>query len=483
VVKGYGDGSYQPAFEVTRAMMAVFLANAKGFTTEPAEQSFGDVPESYWAFTQIEQCVQEGLVLGYADFFGEDAEFPDAFLPAATVTRDQMAVFLVRATEGATTGVYDGEFDDIVDEESPGWWAKDEIVTLVDLGITVGYLNGNEEGTGVDFKPAKVVSRDQMAVFLWRALIRPIDGVTDGNCVVLAGPAVSGGEGNDAWLLPAGLHLPEVDMATGAAVGTTGVEIDATMNEDDQQVDAANSFAADDQIMFATDVGGVDPEAVYFVLTATADSFTFSEEEGGDPFEISLDDPEVAENTVLPVETTGPGSVVYVVLDAANVPTGDITFTLSYVKDMAGTMSEADDTFTTADANGLAVGDEITFAEDVGGVDPETTYFVVDVVDATTFQFSEEEDGDAFDVDADGDNVVQTVVSDDTAVAVDQGDARDAVDASDVDGIGMPYLVASYQIDPGLAADPDDDAAPDVFTLTITLPNDAEFEAIEFGGE
>jgi hypothetical protein len=95
VVTGYGDGSYQPSWLVTRGQMAVFIARAKGWvrigddmTTAP--QLFTDVPPGYWSGTAIEACVSNGVVKGYADgYYG----------PANEVTRDQMAVYIAQAWE------------------------------------------------------------------------------------------------------------------------------------------------------------------------------------------------------------------------------------------------------------------------------------------------------------------------------------------------------------------------------------------------
>jgi hypothetical protein len=218
IVHGYGDGSYQPLFEVTRAMMAVFLANAMGLTDDPPVDIDGnpvptfpvDVPPTYWSYTQIEQCVLNGVVKGYGDFYGPGIP---AYLPGNTVNRDQMAVFLIRAA-AIPTDMYLGGFSDIVDEDSDGWWARDEIQAASDAHIALGYLAGDGS---TEFKPSRPVLRDQMAVFIWRAL------VMNGNCigdptradanVVIAGPAVT----TFAEVDPGVENLAELFMPTDVA--------------------------------------------------------------------------------------------------------------------------------------------------------------------------------------------------------------------------------------------------------------------------
>jgi len=168
VVQGYGDGSYQPTWDVTRASMAVYIARAVGLITGAEEATFPDVPTSYWAFAEIEACVFVDIVKGYTD---------GLYRPGSSVTRDQMAVYIQRAVNVPTaTHTYVDKFVDIVDEDSPGWWARDSIQTCVDLGIVQGYADEM-------YRPPRVVSRDQMAVFVWRALVMPTGDV------VIGGPA------------------------------------------------------------------------------------------------------------------------------------------------------------------------------------------------------------------------------------------------------------------------------------------------------
>jgi len=186
---------------VTRGQMAVFIARAMGWPTEPFEATFTDVNEGYWAFMDIELCVEHGVVQGY--------EFPDPapdaeegdtirmYLPTVIVDRAQMAVYIGRAvTDGSTEAVYTDAFEDIVDEESAGWWAKDWIQTCVERDIVQGYAYPDpedDEATIYRYRPDGKVTRAQMAVFVWRALVRG-----DGD-VVLGGPEAS----DDPWLDPA----------------------------------------------------------------------------------------------------------------------------------------------------------------------------------------------------------------------------------------------------------------------------------------
>ena len=70
--------------------MAVFLLRAKygsGYSPPAATGVFADVPLNYWAVHWIEQLAAEGITAGCGG---------GNYCPETQVTRDQMAVFLVR---------------------------------------------------------------------------------------------------------------------------------------------------------------------------------------------------------------------------------------------------------------------------------------------------------------------------------------------------------------------------------------------------
>jgi len=93
ITSGCGGNNYCPGAEVTRDQMAVFLLRAKhgaGYSPPPAIGVFKDVPLSHWSVHWIEQLAAEGITSGCGN---------DNYCPGSVVTRDQMAVFLVRTFE------------------------------------------------------------------------------------------------------------------------------------------------------------------------------------------------------------------------------------------------------------------------------------------------------------------------------------------------------------------------------------------------
>ena len=152
--------NYCPESGVTRAQMAIFLLKGiHGSSYVPpavgAGTGFNDVLTSYWAAAWIKQLAAEGITSGCGG---------GNYCPDATVTRAQMAIFLLRAEHGsayippAATGI----FTDV----PVGYWADAWIEQLAAEGITSGC------GTGI-YCPESNVTRAQMAVFLVRTFKLP----------------------------------------------------------------------------------------------------------------------------------------------------------------------------------------------------------------------------------------------------------------------------------------------------------------------
>ncbi len=90
---GYDDGTFRPAANVTRQAMAAFLARGLELDQSynvPSQPSFSDVPLAHPFYEEIELLAASGISTGYDD---------GTFRPAANVTRQAMAAFLARGLE------------------------------------------------------------------------------------------------------------------------------------------------------------------------------------------------------------------------------------------------------------------------------------------------------------------------------------------------------------------------------------------------
>ncbi len=151
---------YCPTSPVTRAQLAIFLLRAEhGSSYTPPTASgtvFQDVPASYWAAAWIERLAAEGITGGCGS---------GLYCPDGIVSRDQMAIFLLRAEHGS--GYTPPTASGTVFQDVPAsYWAAAWIEQLVGEGIAAGCGPGT-------FCPSASVSRDQMAVFLVRAFHLP----------------------------------------------------------------------------------------------------------------------------------------------------------------------------------------------------------------------------------------------------------------------------------------------------------------------
>jgi len=155
ITGGCGNGNYCPSVTVTRDQMAVFLLrgiHGSAYTPPTASGAvFADVPANHWAAAWIEELAAEGITGGCGG---------GNYCPSAPVSRDQMAVFLLRSEHGSSyvpptaTGAVFGDIPS-------NFWAAAWVEQLSAEGITGGCGGGN-------YCPSTPVSRDQMAVFLQR---------------------------------------------------------------------------------------------------------------------------------------------------------------------------------------------------------------------------------------------------------------------------------------------------------------------------
>ena len=147
---------YCPESPATRAEMAVFIERGiHGSAYNPPAGTghvFADVPPGYWALSWIEKL--------YADHItGGCLASPLLYCPERSITRAEMAVFLLKAKYGAsyTPPAAVGVFTDV----PTSYWDASWIEQLYAEGITSGCSL-----TPLSYCPERSVTRAEMAVFL-----------------------------------------------------------------------------------------------------------------------------------------------------------------------------------------------------------------------------------------------------------------------------------------------------------------------------
>ena len=150
---------YCPKLPVTREQMAIFLLRAKegGGYTPPAvgTPTFADVPASSPYARWIEDLVDRGITAGCATN-------PRRYCPKNAVTRQEMAIFLLRTLEGGgytPPPVGSTSFSDVPASSPYADWIED----LFDRFIVAGC-----DTSPPRYCPTDPVSRRAMSVFLKR---------------------------------------------------------------------------------------------------------------------------------------------------------------------------------------------------------------------------------------------------------------------------------------------------------------------------
>jgi hypothetical protein len=158
ITVGCGTGIYCPLNSVTRQQMAVFLLKSKNglcYVPPPCTGVFPDVPCSSGFAPWIEALAAAGITGGCGG---------GNYCPANVVTRQQMAVFLLKTKHGSSY-VPPACSGDFLDVPCPSQFA-DWIEQLAAESITGGCGGGN-------YCPTQAVRRDQMAAFLYNTFQFP----------------------------------------------------------------------------------------------------------------------------------------------------------------------------------------------------------------------------------------------------------------------------------------------------------------------
>lgn len=151
VTSGCAGSDYCPAASVTRGQMAIFVLRSllgAAYTPPSCGGVFDDVPCPSVFADWVEDLFDRGIVSGCG---GND------YCPTASVTRAQMAIFMLKGLMDPDymPPLCEGDFDDVPCPSTFADWIED----LADRGITSGC-------GGDDYCPDAPISRGQMGVFL-----------------------------------------------------------------------------------------------------------------------------------------------------------------------------------------------------------------------------------------------------------------------------------------------------------------------------
>ena len=159
IVNGTGAGKFEPARNITRAEFAAMIVRALGLqATEAAD--FSDVPATAWYADEVAAAAEFGIVKG--DGTGK-------FRPTDTITRQEMAVMVIRAQAlaGEEVVLSNAEIAAVLggfsDAGQIGSWARAELAAAIDAGIVKGTSNNT-------VSPTATATRAEAAAMIIRVL-------------------------------------------------------------------------------------------------------------------------------------------------------------------------------------------------------------------------------------------------------------------------------------------------------------------------
>ncbi|HJR92219.1 MAG TPA: S-layer homology domain-containing protein [Acidimicrobiia bacterium] len=242
-----------PGDPVTRGQMAAFLVRALNYTDDGGGDHFTDDDGSIFE-QDIDRLHTAGVTVGC------NPPTNDRYCPDSSVTRGQMAAFLVRAMNYTD----DGGGDHFTDDDGSVFEA--DIDRLATAGVTLGC----NPPTNDQFCPNAEVTREQMASFLTRALgLTPIppppptSSTSSTSTTLPSGNSCTGALGavsiDDDLTVPSGATCDlagttvegNVIVASGATLEASGVSVDGNVQADGQAavtVDSDSFVGGDVQV-------------------------------------------------------------------------------------------------------------------------------------------------------------------------------------------------------------------------------------------
>ncbi len=154
IVAGVSATAFEPRRDVSRAEFVALIVRALGLEAS-RQAAFDDVDASQWYADEVSAAYEAGIVTGRSA-----AEFA----PHAAITREEMAVMLVKAYELGTSEQADAQsLAPFADAASISAWAMNDVQTARALGL----LQGRDRN---QFAPQAAVNRAESAQAVWQLM-------------------------------------------------------------------------------------------------------------------------------------------------------------------------------------------------------------------------------------------------------------------------------------------------------------------------
>ena len=157
ILNGFPDGSYAPDSPMTRAELAVQVAQAFDVESTLPSETFTDIPEGYWAAITIDEAVTTGFMRGYPN---------DVFQPEQTVPRVQVLVTLATGLTLSEASQPNTALQQYDDQATIPEWARAKVASAIDSGV----ISTSSEGP-IALRPNTPATRAEVAAMLHSALV------------------------------------------------------------------------------------------------------------------------------------------------------------------------------------------------------------------------------------------------------------------------------------------------------------------------
>ncbi|WP_158560413.1 S-layer homology domain-containing protein [Paenibacillus contaminans] len=159
IIKGIDEDLFAPEAKVTRAQFTALIARALDLKVTRNQNPFTDVTPGSWYENEVNSAYSAGIIQGKTE---------TSFAPEENISREEMAVLMVRASDYASESASRDDIDTgsvmtFADSEAISEWAKAEVQIAVRLGI----MNGRAE---MRFVPLDQATRAEAATVMKRLL-------------------------------------------------------------------------------------------------------------------------------------------------------------------------------------------------------------------------------------------------------------------------------------------------------------------------
>jgi hypothetical protein len=151
-VSGYPDGTFEPNNNITRAEFVTIMDNVLKLTPNAMQiTTFSDVNASDWYYQSVQAAVYAGIVRGNGD---------GSFQPNAPISRQEAAAILVQAlgNAGAAETLMNAQTG-FTDDSSIAAWARGFVSEASKIGLIKGYTDNT-------FAPQQDATRAEACVMI-----------------------------------------------------------------------------------------------------------------------------------------------------------------------------------------------------------------------------------------------------------------------------------------------------------------------------